>query len=339
MNVAVVGATGAVGETILRVLEERAFPVERLGAFASRDRADAVRFGGKSYHVQATAYERLADYQVVLFAGGDEASKVLGRRLAAAGKLVADNSSTFRMEPDIPLVVPDVNPYALGNARLAPVANCSTIQLVMALKPIRDAAGLRSVRVATYQSVSGAGRPALERLEAEERALIGGAALQEESTAFPSAIARNVIPQIGSFDESGSCTEEAKIAEETRKILELPSLHVAATTVRVPVRYAHSEAVFVETERETSVEALCAAIAVQPGVKLIAGGIVTPRDVEGQDTVYVARVRAEAGSRRHFQLWVVGDNLRVGAATTAVRLAELMLAARPHREVSGEGVA
>lgn len=326
MKVAVVGATGAVGETILRVLEERAFPVERLGAFASRGRVGAVRFRGELHDVHVTTYEGLAAYDVVLFAGGDDASKDYGRALAEAGKLVADNSSTYRMEPDIPLVVPDVNSHALGDARLAPVANCSTIQLVYALKPIRDVAGLRSVRVASYQSVSGAGRPALERLEAEERAVHGGA-LESEVTPFPAAIARNVIPQIGSFDDAGSCTEEKKIVEETRKILELPSLHVAATTVRVPVRYAHSEAVFVETERETSVSELSSAIAAQPGVRLVPSGIVTPRDVEGQDTVYVARVRAEDGSRRHFQLWVVGDNLRVGAATTAVRLAELMLAA------------
>ncbi|TAM60411.1 aspartate-semialdehyde dehydrogenase [bacterium] len=326
-NVAVVGATGAVGETILRVLEERAFPVERLGAFASRDRTAAVQFRGQTHDVQATSFERLAPYDVVLFAGGDDASKDLGRRLAEAGKLVADNSSTYRMQSDVPLVVPDVNPHALRAARLAPVANCSTIQLVLALKPLRDAAGLRSVRVASYQSVSGAGRPALERLEVEERALHGPQPVDAQ-TPFPSAIARNVIPQIGSFDDAGNCTEETKIIEETRKILELPALHVAATTVRVPVRYAHSEAVFVETEREIAVEELAAALAAQPGVKFVADGIVTPRDVEGQDTVYVGRLRAEEGSRRHFQVWVVGDNLRIGAATTAVRLAELMLAAR-----------
>ncbi|TAM72455.1 aspartate-semialdehyde dehydrogenase [bacterium] len=326
-KVAVVGATGAVGETILRVLEERAFPVDRLGAFASRDRAAAVRFRGQAHDVEATSYDRLAPYDVVLFAGGDDASKDLGRRLAEAGKLVSDNSSTYRMELDVPLVVPDVNPHALGSARLAPVANCSTIQLVLALKPLRDAAGLRTVRVASYQSVSGAGRPALERLEAEERAL-HGVALASDATPFPSAIARNVIPQIGSFDDAGNSTEEKKIVEETRKILELPTLHVAATTVRVPVRYAHSEAIFVETERDTSVEELSRAIAAQPGVKLVTEGIVTPRDVEGQDMVYVGRLRAEEGSRRHFQLWVVGDNLRIGAATTAVRLAELMLVRR-----------
>ncbi|MDE2571795.1 MAG: aspartate-semialdehyde dehydrogenase [bacterium] len=327
MKVAVVGATGAVGETILRVLEERAFPVERLGAFASRDRAAAVRFRGQPHDVVATAYEPLAAYDVVLFAGGDDASKDLGRALADAGKLVADNSSTYRMAPGVPLVVPDVNPHALGDARLAPVANCSTIQLVLALKPIRDVAGLRCVRVATYQSVSGAGRPALERLEEEERALQTGGTLPA-ATPLPSAIARNVIPQVGSFDADGNCTEEQKILEETRKILELPMLHVASTTVRVPVRFAHSEAVFVETERETSAEELGAALAVQPGVQWLREGIVTPRDVEGGDTVFVARLRAEAGSHRHFQLWVVGDNLRVGAATTAVRLAELMLTAR-----------
>ncbi|HVA36911.1 MAG TPA: aspartate-semialdehyde dehydrogenase [Candidatus Dormibacteraeota bacterium] len=332
MKVAVVGATGAVGETILRVLEERAFPVSGLGAFASRQRAAAARFRGEALDAQATAFEALAAYDVVLFAGGDDASKDLARALAEAGKLVADNSSTYRMAAGVPLVVPDVNPHALGTARLAPVANCSTIQLVLALKPVRDAAGLRSVRVATYQSVSGAGRPALERLESEERALFGGEELSAAGSPFPGAIARNVIPQIGSFDEAGACTEEQKILEETRKILELPDLHVAATTVRVPVRFAHSEAVFVETERETSAGELAEAIAAQPGVRLVREGIVTPRDVEGQETVYVARLRAEAGSRRHFQMWVVGDNLRVGAATTAVRLAELMVAA--HRAES-----
>jgi aspartate-semialdehyde dehydrogenase len=203
----------------------------------------------------------------------------------------------------------------------------------MGLAPILKTAGLRSVRAATYQAVSGAGRAGLDELAAAERALAAGAD-EPAPVAFTALIGRNVIPQVGAFDEHGDSGEERKVVAETRKILERPDLHVAATTVRVPVRTAHSVAVFVETERDTDVTELSRAFTEAPGVAFHARGIVTPRDVEGKDDVHVARLRSESGSRRHFQFWAVGDQLRKGAATNAVQILELVAARnllRQHR--------
>jgi len=317
LKVAIVGATGVVGETIARVLEERKLPVATLGRFASRARDG----------VEATTPERLRDFDVVFFASGEDASETYAPALVEQGTFVIDNSSTFRMRDNVPLVIPEVNPGAVApEHRLFPVANCTAIILCTALAPIRDAAGLSSVRVATYQSASGAGRAGLDELLAGERAIARGEPEPEPST-FPAALARNVIPQIGAFDASGSSGEERKVAEETRKMLGLPELFVSATTVRVPVRTAHAEAVWIETARDTSVEALGAALAAAPGIVYHAQGIVTPRQVEGTDLVHVARLRAEVpGSRRHFVLWCVGDQLRKGAATNAVQILELLLA-------------
>jgi aspartate-semialdehyde dehydrogenase len=231
------------------------------------------------------------------------------------------------MRADVPLVIPEVNPGDVSpRHRLFPVANCTAIILCSALAPIRDAAGLKSVRVATYQSASGAGRAGLDELLAGERAIARGENEPSPAT-FPRPLARNVIPQIGSFDDSGYSGEERKVADETRKMLGLPELFVSATAVRVPVRTAHSEAVWVETARDTSVEALAAAFAQAPGIIYHADGIVTPREVEGTDLVHVARVRAERpDSRRHFVLWCAGDQLRKGAATNAVQILELLMA-------------
>ncbi|MGA7748411.1 MAG: aspartate-semialdehyde dehydrogenase, partial [Candidatus Aquilonibacter sp.] len=232
----------------------------------------------------------------------------------------------FRMRTGVPLVIPEVNPGDVApEHRLFPVANCTAIILCTALAPIRDAAGLRSVRVATYQSASGAGRAGLDELLAGERAIASGED-EPQPSAFPRPLARNVIPQIGSFDASGYTGEERKVAEETRKMLGLPELFVSATTVRVPVRTAHSEAVWIETDRDTSIEALGAALAQASGVVYHPDGIVTPRDVEGTDLVHVARLRREyEHSNRHFVLWCAGDQLRKGAATNAVQILELLL--------------
>jgi aspartate-semialdehyde dehydrogenase len=327
MNVAVVGATGVVGETILRVLEERHVPVDVLAPFASRARAAAVRFRGEALDVRATDDEGLRGFEVIFFASGEDSSEKYAPALVERGSIVIDNSSTFRMSADVPLVIPEVNPEAmLAGHRLFPVANCTAIVLCTALAPIRAVAGLRAVRVATYQAASGAGRAGVDELLAGERALALG---EEEPAAsvFPSHLARNVIPQIGSFDASGYSGEERKVAEETRKMLSLPELFVSATTVRVPVRTAHSEAVFLETERDTSVEELAAAYAGAAGVVFHRDGIVTPRDVEGTDLVHVARLRAEpfGDTKRHFALWCAGDQLRKGAATNAVQILELLL--------------
>jgi aspartate-semialdehyde dehydrogenase len=317
LKVAIVGATGVVGETILRVLEERNVPVDEIGRFASRAREG----------VEATSHERLCDFDVVFFASGEDASETYAPPLVQRGTFVIDNSSTFRLRDDVPLVIPEVNPGDVEPAhRLFPVANCTAIILCTALAPIRDAAGLRTVRVATYQSASGAGRTGLDELLAGERAISRGER-EPEPEVFSHQLARNVIPQIGAFDAGGYSSEERKVAQETRKMLGLPKLFVSATTVRVPVRTAHSEAVWFETERETSIEALGAALARAPGVLYHDKGIVTPREVEGTDLVHVARLRPEGGeSRRNFVLWCVGDQLRKGAATNAVQILELLLA-------------
>ncbi len=324
MKVAVVGATGAVGETIVRVLEERQLPVATLGPFASRPHEAAVRFRGSALDVIRASDESLRGFDVVFFAGGEETSERFAPALVERGSIVIDNSSTYRMREGVPLIVPEVNGDAiLPQHRLFPVANCTAIVLCTALRPIRDVAGLRSVRVATYQAASGAGRPGLDELHAQERALARGDP-EPGPAVFPRTLARNVVPQVGDLDELGWSGEERKVRDETRKMLALPDLIVSATAVRVPVRTAHSAAVFVETERPTSAGELAAALGVAPGIIFHDEGIVTPRDVEGGDAVHVARLRAE--SDRHFALWVVGDQLRKGAATNAVQILELLLA-------------
>lgn len=324
MKVAVVGATGAVGETIVRVLEERQLPVATLGPFASRPHEAAVRFRGSALDVIRASDESLRGFDVVFFAGGEETSERYAPALVERGSIVIDNSSTYRMRDGVPLIVPEVNGDAiLPQHRLFPVANCTAIVLCTALRPIRDVAGLRSVRVATYQAASGAGRPGLDELHAQERALARGDP-EPGPAVFPRTLARNVVPQVGDLDELGWSGEERKVRDETRKMLALPDLIVSATAVRVPVRTAHSAAVFVETERPTSAGELAAALGVAPGIIFHDEGIVTPRDVEGGDAVHVARLRAE--SDRHFALWVVGDQLRKGAATNAVQILELLLA-------------
>lgn len=339
MKVAVVGVTGVVGETILRVLDERKIPIDELGAFASRDRTEMLRYRERDWPIRAATPQALAagGYDAVFFASSDDASAELAHGCAASGAVVIDNSATFRLAENVPLVVPEVNPDAArASDRIFPVANCTAIVLCVGLAPIARVAGLRSVRVATYQAVSGAGKAGLEALAGEERETPSD---PQAKSPFAAPIFRNVIPLVGSsVDEFGDSGEEKKVAAETRKMLGIPNLHVAATTVRVPVRFAHSEAAFIETERDTTVAELGEALAHAPGVVFHSTGIVTPRDVEGQDLVHVARLRAEDGSKRHFQIWIVGDQVRKGAATNAVQILELLIArgfvggARPNSE-------
>jgi aspartate-semialdehyde dehydrogenase len=322
--VAVIGATGVVGETILRVLEERNVPVDALLGYASRERDAAFTFRGESLPVaMATAERIIADRpHVAFFASSDDASAEMARALAGAGIVVIDNSATFRLDPDCPLVVPEVNPQAIGEQhRIFPVGNCTAIVLCVALAPIERAVGLRSVRVSTYQAVSGAGRAGLDALAGEERG-------ETPDGTFAAPILHNVVPQVGSFTGTGANGEEEKVAAETRKTLNRPDLHVAATCVRVPVRRAHSEAVFFETARATSIAELGDALAAAPGVVFHDRGIVTPIDVEDTDVVHVARLRDETpGDDTHFMMWVVGDQLRKGAATNGVQILELLIAA------------
>lgn len=316
VSVAVVGATGVVGETIMRVLEERRVPLTRIGRFASRARDG----------IEAASSEALCGYDVVFFAGGEDASETYAPALVERGVIVIDNSATFRLRPGVPLVIPEVNGDAVRpEHRLFPVANCTAIILCTALAPVQRVAGLQAVRVATYQAASGAGRAGLEELREGERALVNGVATPEPQV-FPAPLAGNVIPQIGLIDATGYSSEEEKVRDETRKMLAAPALRVSATTVRVPVRTAHSEAVWLETERETDVDALADALESAPGVVFHRDGIVTPRDVEGRDEVHVARLRHEDGaSQRHFVLWCAGDQLRKGAATNGVQILELLL--------------
>ncbi len=328
MRVAIIGATGVVGQTILQVLAERDVAVDTLFAYASRDRDAAIMFRGVAVPVFAASIERIRDDRpdVVFFASGDDASEELAEALAAGGAIVIDNSATFRLDPRTPLVVPEVNADAIrAHHRIFPVANCTAIVLCVALAPIERAVGLQSVRVATYQAVSGAGRAGLDVLAAEEAAALGGRPVVAGTT-FAAPIFRNVVPQVGSFDGEGDTGEEQKVAAETRKMLGRPDLHVAATTVRVPVRQAHSEAVFFETRRATTSAELQAALAGAPGVVFHPRGIITPLEVEGTDLVHVSRVRPEAGSTTHWQMWIVGDQLRKGAATNAVQILEALIA-------------
>jgi aspartate-semialdehyde dehydrogenase len=322
--VAVIGATGVVGGTILRVLEERNVAVDTLLGYASRERAEGLPFRGTTIPIAAASLERvLADRpDVAFFASSDDASAELAQALVDAGTIVIDNSSTFRLTDGVPLVVPEVNPHAIhATHRLFPVANCTAIVLCVALAPIERAIGLSVVRVATYQAVSGAGRAGLDALAAEEQGMASDGT-------FAAPIFRNVVPQVGSYDGDGDTGEEQKVAAETRKMLGRPDLRVAATTVRVPVMRAHSEAVFFETDEPTGTREVLAALRDAPGVVLHEHGIVTPRDVEGTDLVHVARVRPEPDDRSDtcFQMWVVGDQLRKGAATNAVQILELLIA-------------
>ena len=330
MNVAVVGATGAVGETIVRVLEERRLPIEALGPFASRERTAAVRFRGDALDVRTASDEALRGFDVVFFASGEDASEKYAPALLERGSVVIDNSSTFRMRNDVPLIIPEVNADVVrAEHRLFPVANCTAIVLCTALRPIRDAAGLRSVKVASYQAASGAGRAGIDELLAQERAVARGES-EPEPSVFPRPLARNVVPQVGALDEWGWSGEERKIRDETRKMLDLPDLKVGVTAVRVPVRTAHSVAAYVETRRPASVAELAAAFEGAPGIVFHREGIVTPREVEGGDAVHVARLRAfdstQDDKAQDFAFWCVGDQLRKGAATNAVQILELLLA-------------
>lgn len=325
MNVAVVGATGVVGETILRVLEERKIPIDSLEPFASRQRTGAVRFRGSVLDVRPASAEALRGFDVVFFAGGEDASEKLAPGLIENGSVVIDNSATFRMRDDVPLIVPAVNAGAIrADHRLFPVANCTAIVVCSALRPIRDAAGLRRVRVATYQAASGAGRAGLDEFLAGERAVAHGET-EPAPQIFGRPLARNVVPQVGAIDDSGWSGEERKLCEETRKMLDLPGLAIASTAVRVPVCTAHSAAIFFETEYETSTGALARAFEGAPGTIFHRDGIVTPREVEGSDDVHVARLRDTSFDVKEFALWCVGDQLRRGAATNAVEILELLL--------------
>lgn len=321
MHVALLGATGAVGRTMLRVLAERRLPVERLTLLASeRSAGQEVRWGGRGWTVQVPGPGSFRGVDVALFSAGGERSAEWAPRAVDEGAIVVDNSSAWRMDPEVPLVVPEVNGAAARERPKGIIANpnCSTIQLVVALEAIRGAAGLARVAATTYQSVSGAGETGRDTLRAE---LEGNA---PESSPFSRPIAGNVIPRIGDFDAEGWTGEERKMIAETRKILSLPELPVSATCVRVPVDVGHAVQVLVETERELSAAEAREALSGFPGVVAAAdaGDFATPLSAAGHDEVFVGRVRRDLHLPRTLHLWVVADNLRKGAATNAVQIVQ-----------------
>jgi aspartate-semialdehyde dehydrogenase len=327
-RVAVVGATGAVGREMLKTLAERDFPVSGITALASgRSVGQEVSFGEKSVlKVQALERHDFKDTELAFFSPGAAVSAVHAPRAAAAGCVVIDNTSQFRMEHDVPLVVPEVNARHLKNfARRNIVANpnCSTIQMVVALKPLHDIAKVKRVVVSTYQSVSGAGREAMDELFNQTRAMfVNDPAVPEQ---FTKPIAFNVIPHIDAFMDDGATKEEWKMAAETRKILD-PDIAVIATCVRVPVFIGHAEAVHVEFESAISVEDAIEALREAPGIQLIDkqedGGYITPLESVGEDAVYVSRLRRDPTVPHGLAFWCVADNLRKGAALNAVQIAE-----------------
>lgn len=325
-TVAVVGATGAVGTTMIRSLEERQFPVAELQLLATARSAGAVLpFAGGNLEVRNVEGCTFAGVDVALFAGGEIASEQLVPRAQAAGAVCIDNSASFRMHPEVPLVVPEVNPQALrGHGGIIANPNCSTIQMVVALKPF-VALGLKRVTVTTLQSVSGTGKDAIDELELQARAWAAGNP-PPAAKIYPAPIAFNVLPQIGSFAADGFTGEERKMIEETRKILELPELAVTATCIRVPVFYGHSESVAIELEQPCSPEQARELLRQAPGVRVFeAGAEPTPLGAAHQDEVFVGRIRQDPSCANGLQFWVVADNLRKGAASNAVQIASALL--------------
>ena len=332
VNVAVVGATGAVGEAMIEILAERNFPVGELALLASeRSEGKVVRFAGKSVRVARLDRFDFVGTEIGLFSAGAAISKEHAPRAAAAGCVVIDNTSQFRYDADIPLIVPEVNPGALAGYRNRGIIanpNCSTIQMVVALKPIHDAVGIERINVTTYQSVSGAGAKGIRELAGQTADLLNAKPIQPK--AFTRQIAFNVIPHIDVFQDNGYTKEEMKMVWETRKILCDESILVNPTCVRVPVFYGHSEAVHVETRKKISAHEARELLRKAPGISIIDerenGGYPTAvADAAGNDAVYVGRIREDISHPRGLDLWVVADNVRKGAALNSVQIAELLL--------------
>ncbi len=338
-NVAIVGATGVVGETLLKILAERQFPIGKLYLLASeRSAGGKLEYGAKTLTVQDLASFDPASPEhggidIALFSAGGSVSKEYASKFAAAGAVVIDNSSVFRQDDDVPLVVAEVNPEAARNRPRGIIANpnCSTMQMLVALAPIHRAVGIERINVATYQSVSGTGKRALEELGRQTAGMLN---FQEaKAEVYPVQIAFNVIPHGGDFCDNGYTTEEMKLVWETRKILGDDSIGVNATVVRVPVFYGHSEAVHIETRDKLSAADARKLLEAAPGVEVVDepvdGGYPTPvTHASGNDPVYVGRIREDISHPRGLSLWVVADNIRKGAALNAVQLAELVLAER-----------
>ena len=335
-RVVVVGATGNVGREMLNILAEREFPIDEIAAVASpRSQGDIIDFGetGKTLKVQSIEHFDFTGWDIALFAAGSGPTKIYAPKAAAAGCVVIDNSSLYRMEPDVPLIVPEVNPEAIDGYKARNIIanpNCSTAQMVVALKPLHDEAGITRVVVSTYQSVSGAGKEGMDELFSQTRAIFVGE--DKEAKKFTKQIAFNVIPHIDVFvgpetDYDGYTKEELKMALETNKILS-PDIGVTATCVRVPVFVGHSEAITVEFERPITVAKAQSILREAPGVMLVDkredGGYVTPVECVGDYATFISRVRKDPTVQNGLNLWCVSDNLRKGAALNAVQIAELL---------------
>ena len=330
-HVALAGATGAVGNEMLQILEEQEFPVASLKLLASsRSVGKTLDFRGESLHVKELREDSFEGVDIALFSAGAAASRQFAPAAAESGCVVIDNSSGWRMDPEVPLVVPEVNPHAVADYRRKGIIanpNCSTIQMVVVLKPIYDAAGIERVVVSTYQAVSGTGKNAIEELTEQTRNLL----TFQEVTAevYPHRIAFNCFPHIGSFLENGYTEEEMKMVHETHKIMEDPNIRVSATTVRIPVFYGHSEAVNIQTERKLSAKEARVLLFQAPGIRVMDNPderiYPMPSEAAGINETLVGRIREDISIENGLDLWIVADNIRKGAALNTVQIAELLI--------------
>ena len=332
LNIAIVGVTGVVGDTLLTVLEERKFPVGRLYPLASeRSAGKTVRFCNKQWDVEELSSFDFSQVDIAFFSAGGSVSEQYVPIATAAGCIVIDNTSCFRYEDDVPLVVPEVNPQRIADytkRRIIANPNCSTIQMLVALKPLYDAVGITRINVATYQAVSGTGKEAISELIAQMGELLNGR--PAKSSVYPQQIAFNVLPHIDEFQDNGYTREEMKMVWETRKILEDDTIMVNPTAVRVPVLYGHSEAIHVELKEPLTADQARKLLSKAPGVKVIddPAKLKYPTPIQqgaGNDEVFVGRIRQDISHPCGLNMWVVADNIRKGAATNAVQIAEILL--------------
>jgi aspartate-semialdehyde dehydrogenase len=330
-SVAVAGATGAVGLEMIKTLEQRQFPVGSIKLLASeRSAGKELNFNGKPVKVERLTKDSFRGVQVALFSAGASRSLEFAPAAAASGAVVIDNSSAFRMDPEIPLVVPEVNPQAIVQYKKRGIIsnpNCSTIQMVVALKPIHDAARIKRIVVSTYQAVSGTGLKAIDELLQQTRAILNAQVIQKN--VYPHQIAFNCLPHIDSFLENGYTKEEMKMVNETRKIMEDPTIRVTATTVRVPVLHSHSESVNIETEKKLTAKDVQQILSQAPGVLVVDNPALSEYPLAihaaGRDETFVGRIREDESIPNGINMWIVSDNIRKGAALNAVQIAEILI--------------